>query len=231
MKIKVLIALLVALTGYLMTSNSVHSSNIQKNNADLNWDALIKPTKEIQNPFEDLSYENITLLREYAGFQDAIKTGDLDSDPKYSDYINNQVHKIADVLLDEGLDANKLYDLRNEMITLNEERFYTPNPKVLDKNWKLGGYMVPIDFEGLSVTKFFLVPIAGQCIHTPAPPANQIILVNYPEGIVMSSLEAPLFIEGTLQSELNIDQGNYYDGTNSVESIYHMTATNVAFLN
>ena len=155
MKIKVLMVLLVALTGYLMTSNSVHSSNIQKNNADLNWDALIKPTKEIQNPFEDLSYENITLLREYASFQDAIKTRDLDTDPQYSDYITSQVSKIEDVLLDEGLDAKNLYDLRNQMIALNEERFYTPNPKVLDKNWKLGGYMVPIDFEGFRLPSSF----------------------------------------------------------------------------
>lgn len=69
MKTKVLIALLVALIGYLMTSNAVHSSNISQDNADLNWDALIKPTKEIQNPFEDLSYENISLLREYASFR------------------------------------------------------------------------------------------------------------------------------------------------------------------
>ncbi|GAM70100.1 lipoprotein [Vibrio sp. JCM 19236] len=48
------------------------------------------------------------------------------------------------------------------------------------------------------MTKFFLVPTAGACIHTPPPPPNQIVLVDYPEGIELVSLATPVWVEGEL---------------------------------
>lgn len=43
---------------------------------------------------------------------------------------------------------------------------------------KLPGYVVPLEeFKG-EVTEFLLVPYFGACIHTPPPPANQIIHIT-----------------------------------------------------
>lgn len=43
---------------------------------------------------------------------------------------------------------------------------------------ELAGFMVPTEFTNDTVTKFLLVPEAGQCIHVPPPPLNQTILVD-----------------------------------------------------
>lgn len=43
---------------------------------------------------------------------------------------------------------------------------------------RLPGYIVPIDFNGNSVTAFILVPYAGACVHVPPPPANQLVFVT-----------------------------------------------------
>lgn len=43
---------------------------------------------------------------------------------------------------------------------------------------KLAGYMVPFSDELETVSEFLLVPSAGMCVHKPAPPANQIVLVQ-----------------------------------------------------
>ena len=42
---------------------------------------------------------------------------------------------------------------------------------------KLPGYLVPLEESPAGHTEFLLVPYFGACIHTPPPPANQIVLV------------------------------------------------------
>jgi hypothetical protein len=42
---------------------------------------------------------------------------------------------------------------------------------------KLPGYVVPLDATPDSTREFLLVPYFGACIHSPPPPANQIVLV------------------------------------------------------
>ena len=42
---------------------------------------------------------------------------------------------------------------------------------------KISGFAIPLEMKGDKVTEFLLVPYFGACIHTPPPPANQIIHV------------------------------------------------------
>lgn len=46
------------------------------------------------------------------------------------------------------------------------------------KTVRLPGFIVPIDYEGTSVTSFILVPYIGACIHVPPPPPNQLVFVT-----------------------------------------------------
>ena len=43
---------------------------------------------------------------------------------------------------------------------------------------RIAGFVVPLDREGESVREFLLVPYFGACVHTPPPPANQVIHVT-----------------------------------------------------
>jgi hypothetical protein len=45
-------------------------------------------------------------------------------------------------------------------------------------NVKLPGYIVPLEETKGELTEFLLVPYLGACIHTPPPPANQIVHVK-----------------------------------------------------
>ncbi|MEO8924214.1 MAG: DUF3299 domain-containing protein [Caldimonas sp.] len=42
---------------------------------------------------------------------------------------------------------------------------------------KIAGYVVPLESSNGALKEFLLVPYFGACIHTPPPPANQIIFV------------------------------------------------------
>lgn len=67
----------------------------------------------------------------------------------------------------------------------------------------LPGFIVPLEFdESMTVTQFFLVPYFGACIHLPPPPPNQMVLVDYPEGIEVSGLYTAFWISGELESEI-----------------------------
>jgi uncharacterized protein len=43
---------------------------------------------------------------------------------------------------------------------------------------RLPGYVVPLQSTRDGVSEFLLVPYFGACIHTPPPPANQIVFVH-----------------------------------------------------
>lgn len=50
---------------------------------------------------------------------------------------------------------------------------------------RLPGYVVPLDMVGDKLQDFLLVPYFGACIHSPPPPANQIVHVTLkrPQGL------------------------------------------------
>ena len=50
---------------------------------------------------------------------------------------------------------------------------------------RLPGYVVPLDLVGDKLQDFLLVPYFGACIHSPPPPANQIVHVTLkrPQGL------------------------------------------------
>ena len=60
----------------------------------------------------------------------------------------------------------------------------------------LPGYMVPLVYEGSTVTEFLLVPSAGQCIHVPPPPVNQTVFVSLKQPTRIRTYGEPLIVEG-----------------------------------
>lgn len=51
------------------------------------------------------------------------------------------------------------------------------NPLILGQNVRLPGYVVPLDDLATGIQEFLLVPYFGACVHSPPPPANQIVHV------------------------------------------------------
>lgn len=62
----------------------------------------------------------------------------------------------------------------------------------------IAGFAVPLDAEGTTVHELLLVPYFGACIHTPPPPANQVIHVILPKPAKGMRLMEAVWITGTL---------------------------------
>jgi len=69
------------------------------------------------------------------------------------------------------------------------------------KRVRIGGYVVPLDFEATTIKEFLLVPFVGACIHVPPPPANQIVYVKAEEGIEITGQFDPVWVTGTIKTE------------------------------
>ena len=65
---------------------------------------------------------------------------------------------------------------------------------------RLAGYATPIGFDETAVTEFLLVPWLGACIHTPPPPANQIVYATEAEGLDFATMWEPIWVTGVLRA-------------------------------
>lgn len=76
-------------------------------------------------------------------------------------------------------------------------------PTHLGKLVRLPGFVVPLDASRDPRRSFLLVPYFGACIHTPPPPANQIVLIEPGSKTrverLMNSMEA-IWVEGVLEA-------------------------------
>jgi hypothetical protein len=78
-----------------------------------------------------------------------------------------------------------------------------PNKAFHNRRLRLLGYIVPLQFaKQRHVSEFLLVPYFGACIHTPAPPASQVVHVTpaVPVSPEMRATSA-VWVAGTLKVE------------------------------
>ncbi len=72
------------------------------------------------------------------------------------------------------------------------------NPALDGRAVKLPGYVVPIEETREGLKEFLLVPYFGACIHSPPPPANQIVHVVSPRPVKGFSTMDTVWVSGTL---------------------------------
>ncbi|KUJ77088.1 hypothetical protein AVO44_18775 [Ruegeria profundi] len=82
-----------------------------------------------------------------------------------------------------------------------EESAFRVAQRLLSTSVTIDGYVLPLASEQGRVIEFLLVPWVGACIHTPAPPPNQIIHVSYPNGLSLDQDFDAVRLTGTLVSE------------------------------
>jgi hypothetical protein len=66
---------------------------------------------------------------------------------------------------------------------------------------KLPGYVVPLEYSPDALREFLLVPYFGACIHSPPPPANQIVHVLAASPVKGLRAMEVVFVVGTLRAK------------------------------
>lgn len=94
-------------------------------------------------------------------------------------------------------------------------------PALAGRSVRLPGYVVPLESTGEGLHEFLLVPYFGACIHTPPPPANQIVHVQCPRPVRGVRTMDAVWAEGVLALQRR-------DNTDMGISGYAMTARKVS---
>lgn len=75
-------------------------------------------------------------------------------------------------------------------------------PALNGKRIRIAGFALPLERQGPDgkggVTEFLIVPYFGACIHTPPPPANQIIHAKSAKPLTGVKIMTPIWTYGTL---------------------------------
>jgi len=74
------------------------------------------------------------------------------------------------------------------------------NPQVLGQNVRIPGFMVPLEELPEGSKEFLLVPYFGACVHSPPPPANQIVHVVLDKPTKRIRLMDTLWVTGVMSA-------------------------------
>jgi hypothetical protein len=66
---------------------------------------------------------------------------------------------------------------------------------------RLAGFVIPLDSQHQNVSEALLLPYFGACIHSPPPPANQIIHVVFGKPVPRMRTMDAFWISGVLSAE------------------------------
>lgn len=103
----------------------------------------------------------------------------------------------------KDLDPSKLRDSDPRAIEaldrLKKEWDNAPAEHALDgQRIRIAGFALPLERQGDKVTEFLIVPYFGACIHSPPPPANQIIHAKSAKPLAGVKMMVPIWAYGTL---------------------------------
>lgn len=76
------------------------------------------------------------------------------------------------------------------------------NKDLHNQRIRMPGFIVPFELTAKGVADFMLVPYFGACIHTPPPPANQLVVVESSVYWPSDKLWDAVWVTGILQTKL-----------------------------
>jgi len=124
-----------------------------------------------------------------------------------------------------SVDISKLQDddpRANELLVKMREAADNapPNAALNGTAIRIAGFVVPLEEVGGEISEFLLVPYFGACIHSPPPPANQIIHVKAPPASKGWRSMDMVWVSGTLR----VNRADTMMGVSG----YHVSAENLA---
>jgi len=192
----------------------------------LDWEDLAPSMDDLAKRFDHLTDEQLGTLNEiYSLKQWRQVVGDK---VVVSDSVKEDIAELEESLQAQNLDVDDLLVKFEAAMSEYKQRSSQPVRALDDKDVRLPGYVLPLEFNGTAVSEFFLVPYVGACIHTPPPPANQIVLVKLNQTYKPDGLYEPVWVTGKMKIVKSQHELGYKDGVGSVTSTYRLDGVRIA---
>ncbi|MEI7967555.1 MAG: DUF3299 domain-containing protein [Betaproteobacteria bacterium] len=189
----------------------------------LMWKDLAPKAVAIENPFAQLGREQLQTLAEIAAVRDRRARGDktlAGADVADEQAATRKLEKA-------GVDVDGLLAKRREMSEQKKAGAHAPNMALEGQLVRLPGYVLPLEISGRQVTEFLLVPWVGACIHTPPPPANQIVHVKTDTPFELSGMFMAVWVTGRMSTTGGRRSLTLVDGSSDIDIGYALRASRV----
>lgn len=189
----------------------------------LNWVDLKSSHADFEDPFAKLNpdqFFDLTLIYRY---RDQLRQN--------PDTLTHESKEEIDLLVKEltgqGVEIDSLIALNFIIAEKREERSGATVESLNNVHVRMPGYLLPLDYENEVSTEFLLVPWVGACIHTPPPPKNQIVFLDYPAGFKQVSEFQPVWVEGLMTTKEEVKELYYVDGSDDISTGYTMQVNKI----
>jgi hypothetical protein len=188
----------------------------------LTWADLTVRLPAAENPFANLSFEQLERLIDIAAVRDRKARGFAVSP------LEGLRERAASAGLEQaGIDVEKLLARRDEIGEKQRALARAVNPTLDGKVVRLPGYLLPLESSAAHVTEFLLVPWVGACIHTPPPPPNQIVHVKSDHPYEIRGAFDTVWVTGRMATIAARKSVYITDGSAEVDAGYAIHATRV----
>jgi hypothetical protein len=186
----------------------------------IGWDTLTVRLSPADNPFATLTPEQLESLADVAALRDRKGRGVALTDKELA------LERAALARLQQGgVDADRLLAQRDAVAAKQRALEGAVNSTLDGQEVRLAGYLLPLEFAGKAVSEFLLVPWSGACIHTPPPPANQVIHVKADKPFPVQAMFDAVWVTGRLVTRASRPSVYITDGTTQVDAGYAMQAS------
>ena len=189
---------------------------------ELNWDDLIPSAVVFDDPFAEMERDELENLGFVARVRGLIAAGKT-----VSQETRVEAAEIEAELINEGIDVDSLLARRDEIRDLRKKRAGAVVTELDEASVKLPGYALPLEYDGMKVKEFLLVPWVGACIHTPPPPPNQIVYVKLKKGIENAGGFTPVWVTGEMKVTAATKNLYLVDGSAGIDVGYSLEANRV----
>lgn len=187
---------------------------------EITWVDLLPEERPYHDPFAELEYSQISDLAELYRIEILKPAEESDTTPARAAVIREK-------LASQGLDPDQLFKQRDIVMNQRKLAATEPNVDLIGKVVRLPGYLLPLEMVDQKTIEFLLVPTVGACIHTPPPPANQMVFVRYDEGFDVDELYKPVWISGEMRAQSHSNALHLVDGQADIETTYFVEAMSV----
>jgi len=187
----------------------------------LGWQDLIKKV-EFEDPFVALTTDQLSDLGLVARVRQLQAMG-----RKVGEGTLKEAEESARRLEKAEIDIDGLLARRAEIRELRRQRAHAVVEDLNGEQIRMPGYALPLEFSGNKITEFLLVPWVGACIHTPPPPANQIVYVKLDKGIKNAGQFTPVWVTGEMTVKASTKNLYLVDGSSGIDVGYSLEASQV----
>jgi len=185
----------------------------------ITWEDLVPQVEKFDDPFLDLTPDQKLDLVLVARTRQ-LQSGGVDITPEQLERLNMALKRLEK----DQIDIDGLLAMRGEIAAKRKRAMEAVNENLNGHQVRLAGYVLPLEINGLKITEFLLVPYVGACIHEPVPPANQIVLVKFAQGIEVDGRFTPVWVEGKMNTQIGTSKLYLIDGSADIPRSYTLDA-------